>query len=99
MRSRTGEPGKPGEPGQPGTGGGGRGGKGGTGGRGGRAAEAIVDDRELLSYGHRIQSLETACDRLEDRFDKWTLAILGFAVTVAMFGLGLAISLFTTQGG
>jgi hypothetical protein len=36
---------------------------------------------------------------LSDRIDKLTLAVVGFALTLAVFGLGIAVTLLTTRTG
>lgn len=56
------------------------------------------------TFGYRIARLEQRADRrdeemkeLSDRIDKLTLAIVSFALTLAVFGLGIAITLLTTR--
>lgn len=38
-------------------------------------------------------------DRIAERIDKLTLAVVGFALTLAVFGLGIAVALLTAAGG
>lgn len=42
---------------------------------------------------------EQALDKLSDRIDKLTIAVVGFALTLAVFGLGIAVTLLTTNTG
>ena len=57
------------------------------------------------TYGYRLRRLEAeqVADRTEmkemsERIDKLTLAIVGFALTLAIFGLGIAVTLLSTRG-
>lgn len=57
------------------------------------------------TYGYRLMRVEQRVDKrdeemkeLSDRIDKLTLAIVSFALTLAVFGLGIAITLLTTRG-
>lgn len=40
---------------------------------------------------------ETAIKELAERIDKLTLAVVGFALTLAVFGLGIAVTLLTSR--
>ena len=39
----------------------------------------------------------TAIKELSERIDRLTLAVVGFALTLAVFGLGIAITLLTSR--
>lgn len=44
------------------------------------------------------RELEKSLKELSDRIDKLTLAVVGFALTLAVFGLGIAVTLLTARG-
>lgn len=65
---------------------------------------AVVNGPE--SFGYRLRRLEEdhadvrkEAKELSDRIDRLTLAVLSFALTLAVFGLGIAVTLLTTRGG
>lgn len=59
-------------------------------------------DVQMLTY--RVQQLEEerkamegAIRTLSERIDKLTLAVVGFTLTLAVFGLGIAVTLLTAR--
>lgn len=64
---------------------------------------AVVNGPE--SYPYRLRRVEDDladmrkdAKELSDRIDRITLAVVGFALTLAVFGLGIAVTLLTTRG-
>ncbi len=63
-----------------------------------------VNGQETFGFRLRLLEREQEKDRavmkeLAERIDKLTLAIVGFALTLAIFGLGIAVTLLTTRAG
>lgn len=64
-------------------------------------ADAFGDGPETFGYRLARVEREQREDRAEmkemaDRIDKLTLSVVGFALTLAVFGLGIAVTLLTT---
>lgn len=64
---------------------------------------AVVNGPE--SYPYRLRRLEEDIGTVRqnakeqnDRIDRLTLAVVGFALTLAVFGLGIAVTLLTARG-
>jgi hypothetical protein len=58
------------------------------------------------TFGYRLRRMEeeltavrVEAKELSDRIDRMTLALLGSVLTLAVFGLGIAITLLTTRTG
>ncbi len=65
--------------------------------------QAHGDTNGYETFGYRLRRLEAESDEskkqlkeLSDRIDRLTLAIVGFALTLAVFGLGIAITLLSS---
>lgn len=68
-----------------------------------RAHAEYANGPETFSYRLRRVEQEQKEDRetmkeLSDRMDKLTLSVVGFALTLAVFGLGIAVTLLTARG-
>jgi CII-binding regulator of phage lambda lysogenization HflD len=53
----------------------------------------------LIRLERDMEEDRRAVKELSDRIDKLTLAVVGFALTLAVFGLGIAVTLLTTRTG
>ena len=61
-----------------------------------RLEEESRDERR--EYREDQKDVAVELERLSERIDKLTLAVLGAVLTLAVFGLGIAITLLTSAG-
>lgn len=64
------------------------------------------DSNGQETHPYRLRRLEseqekvkTDAKEMSDRIDRLTLAIVGFALTLAIFGLGIAVTLLSARAG
>ncbi len=56
-------------------------------------------EEERLDNRSDRKEMQAEIEKLGERIDKLTLAIFSAVLTLAVFGLGIAVTLLTTAGG